>query len=118
MNKYTLNQLTLMKKKSERIVAATVYDATQAKILSKNGVECPVIGTGPCCDGQIIILHDLLGFDAEDSILFQYEHHTGVNLKKHFRNFVDTSKNGIAGAARDYVNEVKSLDFPNENETY
>jgi len=83
-------------------------------------LKIPVIGIGAgrYCDGQILILHDLLGFNCEESVLFQYKHDTGVQPKSHVRDFLKTSKDGIAGAIRDYADSVKSLDFPNENEIY
>ena len=71
------------------------------------------IGAGPECDGQFIILHDLLGLNCKGSILLDDNYlNTNGSPKKYFRNFLKTSRDGIAGAIRDYVDAVKNKSFP------
>ena len=62
------------------------------------------IGAGPFCDGQILVTHDILG-------LFE-------KFKPKFaRRYAEVGK--IAKeACRKYVHDVKSGDFPNQEESY
>lgn len=55
------------------------------------------IGAGPHCDGQILVLHDMLGFSAR--------------LPWFCKDFLAESGNAAA-AVRQYVNEVRSGRFP------
>ncbi len=62
------------------------------------------IGAGPHCDGQILVLHDLLGITKEFHPRF---------LRRYLSLF-DTIKDAISS----YIDDVKSVDFPNEKEQY
>ncbi len=62
------------------------------------------IGAGPGCDGQILVLHDLLGFDADFNPKF---------LKK-YANLSDV----IESALREYDHEVKSGIFPTAQHSF
>lgn len=62
------------------------------------------IGAGPDADGQILVLHDLLGITKEFKPRF-------------LRRYADL--NGVMNEAiMHYVDDVKSRSFPNENEAY
>jgi 3-methyl-2-oxobutanoate hydroxymethyltransferase len=62
------------------------------------------IGAGPDCDGQVLVLHDMLGITKDFSPRF-------------LRRYADLG--GAAEAAvRQYVEDVRSVDFPNEEERY
>jgi 3-methyl-2-oxobutanoate hydroxymethyltransferase len=69
-------------------------------------LKIPVIGigAGPKTDGQVLVLHDMLGITQEFSPRFLRRYH---NLYSE-----------IKGAVRSYIADVKSLDFPNEKEQY
>ncbi len=62
------------------------------------------IGAGPHCDGQILVLHDLLGL---------YDRHTPKFAKQYVR-LIDTAKSGI----KQYVDDVRSLKFPGKEHCY
>ena len=62
------------------------------------------IGAGGGVDGQVLVLHDLLGITTEFSPRFLRRY---LNLHEE-----------IFGAVTAYINDVKSLDFPNEKEQY
>jgi 3-methyl-2-oxobutanoate hydroxymethyltransferase len=62
------------------------------------------IGAGMHCDGQVLVLHDLLGITKEFQPRF---------LRRYAELFDD-----IKGAIEHYVSDVKSKDFPNEKEQY
>lgn len=63
-------------------------------------LEIPVIGigAGPDTDGQVMVLHDLLGISPI--------------TPKFVKNFLKDSRAGIRGALQDYVQAVKSGQFP------
>ncbi len=62
------------------------------------------IGAGSGCDGQVLVLHDMLGITQEFSPRFLRRYH---NLYEE-----------IKGSVEAYINDVKSLDFPNQKEQY
>ncbi len=69
-------------------------------------VKIPVIGigAGPEVDGQVLVLHDMLGITQEFSPRFLRRYH---NLHEE-----------ISGAVKAYINDVRTEDFPNEREQY
>ena len=69
-------------------------------------VSIPVIGigAGPDVDGQVLVLHDMLGMTHEFHPRF---------LRRYLSLFEDISR-----AVGQYVVDVKSHDFPNEKESY
>lgn len=69
-------------------------------------VKIPVIGIGAGnkVDGQVLVLHDMLGITQEFSPRFLRRYH---NLYQE-----------ITGAVKNYIADVKSVDFPNEREQY
>lgn len=62
------------------------------------------IGAGGGVDGQVLVIHDMLGLNQEFSPRFLRRYH---NLAAE-----------IKGAVSNYVDDVKSGDFPNEKEQY
>jgi len=69
-------------------------------------LKIPVIGIGAGggVDGQVLVIHDLLGITQQFSPRFLRRYH---NLAAE-----------IKGAVGNYINDVKSQDFPNEKEQY
>ena len=62
------------------------------------------IGAGPHCDGQVLVLHDLLGITMDFSPRF-------------LRRYLNLAED-IDTAIRSYCDDVRSGDFPNESESY
>ena len=62
------------------------------------------IGAGPDCDGQVLVLHDLLGITMDFSPRFL----------RRYLNLADDINNAIG----QYCEDVRSGDFPNESESY
>ncbi|RZK79272.1 MAG: 3-methyl-2-oxobutanoate hydroxymethyltransferase [Pedobacter sp.] len=79
--------------------------AKLAKIVSAS-LHIPTIGigAGPHCDGQVLVVNDMIGLTKgfKPRFLRQY-----INLY-----------DGILGAAKSYISDVKANDFPNEKEQY
>jgi 3-methyl-2-oxobutanoate hydroxymethyltransferase len=69
-------------------------------------VSIPVIGigAGKYCDGQVLVMHDLLGINTEFKPRFLRQY---LNLHE-----------PITQAVQRYIKDVKSNDFPNELEQY
>ena len=61
------------------------------------------IGAGPDCDGQVLVLHDMLGF---------YERFA----PKHARRYAEIGEN-MRKAISDYVEDVRTGGFPGEKES-
>jgi 3-methyl-2-oxobutanoate hydroxymethyltransferase len=62
------------------------------------------IGAGKFCDGQVLVMHDLLGITTEFQPRF---------LRRYLRLYEE-----ITDAVRRYIHDVKSKDFPNDQEQY
>ena len=62
------------------------------------------IGAGPDCDGQVLVLHDMLGITMDFSPRF-------------LRRYLNLGEQ-ISSAIKQYVEDVRSGDFPNDNESY
>ncbi len=79
--------------------------ATLAKTVS-NQLSIPTIGIGAGndCDGQVLVMHDMLGINTEFKPRFLRQY---LNLHEQ-----------ITGAVQKYIGDIKSKDFPNENEQY
>ena len=63
------------------------------------------IGAGPQCDGQVLVLHDLLGLD------------TGHRKPKFVKDFL-AEGGSVAGAIRAYADAVRSGRFPDADHAY
>lgn len=69
-------------------------------------IKIPIIGigAGPDVDGQVLVLHDMLGITQEFSPRFLRRYH---NLHAE-----------IKGAIENYIHDVRTIHFPNEKEQY
>ena len=83
----------------EKIPAALAEQVTKA-------VSCPVIGIGAGngCDGQVLVLHDMLGLNQGFKPKFL----------RHFAKLADEVKNAVG----EYISAVKDSTFPNAEEAY
>ena len=62
------------------------------------------IGAGADCDGQVLVLHDMLGITKDFSPRF-------------LRRYADVGES-VDGAVRDYIRDVRNGDFPSVEESY
>ncbi|GGE06622.1 3-methyl-2-oxobutanoate hydroxymethyltransferase [Psychroflexus salis] len=87
---------------------ALVLEKVPAKLAEEvaKSISIPVIGIGAGngVDGQVLVIHDMLGMDHEFSPRF-------------LRRYADLNTI-MTKAIQDYNKDVKSGDFPNENEQY
>jgi 3-methyl-2-oxobutanoate hydroxymethyltransferase len=62
------------------------------------------IGAGRFCDGQVLVMHDMLGINHEFKPRFLRQY---LNLNEL-----------VTGAVKNYIQDVKKRDFPNDQEQY
>ncbi len=84
------------------LVLELVPASLAASITDRLGVATIGIGSGPECDGQVQVFHDMMGLFSDF-------------VPKHARRFVQVGE-AIKGAARQYLQEVQSGSFPGEQE--
>lgn len=89
-------------------IFSLVLEKIPAKLAGEVAKELKIpvigIGAGGGVDGQVLVLHDMLGITQEFSPRFLRRYH----------NLSDE----IKGAVSQYINDVKTRDFPNEKEQY
>lgn len=87
---------------------ALVLEKVPSKLAKKvaENIDIPVIGigAGPDVDGQVLVLHDMLGMTHEFHPRF-------------LRRYLDLYDQ-ITGAVGNYVSDVKNRDFPTDKESY
>ncbi len=87
---------------------AIVLEKIPAKLAKQvaDSVRIPIIGIGAGgdVDGQVLVLHDMIGMTHEFNPRF---------LRRYLNLYEE-----MTSAISQYVGDVKSLDFPNDNEQY
>lgn len=87
---------------------AIVLEKIPAKLAEQvtNKLSIPTIGigAGPYVDGQVLVMHDMLGINKDFS-------------PKFLRRYEDLHS-VITKAVKNYIKDIKELDFPNESESY
>ncbi len=79
--------------------------ASLAKIVSQS-LHIPTIGigAGPHCDGQVLVMHDMLGINTEFRPRF---------LRQYLNMYEQ-----VTGAVKQYIEDVKQGSFPTDAESY
>jgi len=103
--KKLINDAKLLEKAGCFAIVLEKVPADLAKKVASE-LEIPVIGIGAGADvdGQVLVLHDMLGMNNEFSPRF---------LRRYSNLFEEINK-----ATSNYINDVKSGSFPNEKEQY
>lgn len=83
----------------EKIPASLATEVTKSLSIPTIG-----IGAGAGCDGQVLVMHDMLGINNEFKPRFLRKY---LNLNEQ-----------ITAAVQEYIKDVKDGSFPNENEQY
>lgn len=83
----------------EKIPASLAKEVSESLSIPTIG-----IGAGNHCNGQVLVMHDLLGINTEFKPRFLRRY---MNLHEQ-----------VTGAVQQYIKDVKSGDFPSENEQY
>ncbi len=83
----------------EKIPAVLAKEVSESLTIPTIG-----IGAGKYCDGQVLVMHDMLGINTEFKPRFLRQY---ANLAEQ-----------ITSAVSNYIADIKSNDFPNESESY
>ena len=83
----------------EKIPAALAKEVSESIHIPTIG-----IGAGGNCDGQVLVMHDMLGINTEFKPRF-------------LRQYLNMNEQ-ITGAVKQYITDVKTKDFPNQQEQY
>ena len=86
------------------LVLEKVPAALATKVASQLTIPVIGIGAGSGCDGQVLVMHDMLGINKGFS-------------PKFLRRYADLATI-IDSAIKNYITDVKDGDFPNANEQY
>ncbi len=86
------------------IVLEKIPAELAAKVTESVRIPTIGIGAGSGVDGQVLVLHDMLGINQDFSPRFLRRYH---NLHEEIKNSVFA-----------YIHDVKSVSFPNEREQY
>lgn len=90
---------------AELLVLECVPSALAAEITARLSIPTIGIGAGPSCDGQILVLHDMLGINS------------GHRRPRFVRNFLEGT-DSIAAAVQAYADAVRAGTFPGPEHGY
>ena len=90
---------------AELLVLECVPSALAAEVTASLQIPTIGIGAGPACDGQILVLHDMLGINS------------GHRRPRFVRNFLEGNES-IAAAVRAYAKAVRDGSFPGPEHGY
>ena len=86
------------------LVLEKIPSTLAAQVTKQLHIPTIGIGAGQECDGQVLVVHDMLGMNKNFSPRF-------------LRRYADV-ESVMTEAVQEYVEDVKNKDFPNENEQY
>ncbi len=86
------------------IVVEKVPSALAQKLAASISIPLIGIGAGPYCDGQVLVMHDMLGIQTDFTPRFIRQY---ANLQS-----------VIIGAVQQYADDVRNQSFPNQSESY
>ena len=86
------------------VVLETVPTALAALVSRKLSIPTIGIGAGPLCDGQVQVVHDILGWYPDF-------------MPKHARKYTDMGA-ALTGAFTEYMADVQSGAFPTEDNSF
>ena len=94
---------------AEAGAALLVLEGVPAEVATRITAESAIptigIGAGPGCDGQVLVLHDMLGLDS------------GQRRPKFVKDFL-AEGGSVAGAVQAYVQAVRDGSFPDAAHSY
>jgi 3-methyl-2-oxobutanoate hydroxymethyltransferase len=103
-NKLRRDALLLQEAGCFGLVLEKIPAALAAEVTASLHIPTIGIGAGAACDGQVLVMHDMLGINTEFNPRFLRKY---LNLNEQ-----------ITGAVQQYIHDVKSGDFPSEKEQY
>ena len=97
-----IEEATILQEAGASILLLECVPVSLAEAITER-LDIPVIGigAGPHTDGQIMVMHDMLGLTPP-----------AIRVPKFVKNFLPESKSGIRGAFEAYATAVKEGTFP------
>ena len=97
-----INEAVILEESGASIVLLECVPVELGKTIAER-LEVPVIGigAGPHTDGQIMVMHDMLGLTP-----------SSIRVPKFVKNFLPESADGVPGAFRAYADAVREGRFP------
>jgi len=86
------------------IVLEKIPAKLAAQVTENAGIPIIGIGAGPYVDGQVLVMHDMLGINTEFKPRFLRQY---ANLNQI-----------ISEAVSNYINDIKNKSFPDISESY
>jgi 3-methyl-2-oxobutanoate hydroxymethyltransferase len=83
----------------EKIPATLAKEVSESLLIPTIG-----IGAGKHCDGQVLVMHDMLGINTEFKPRFLRQY---LNMHEQ-----------VTGAVQQYITDIKQRDFPADTESY
>jgi len=103
-NKLRRDALLLQEAGCFAIVLEKIPSSLAKEVSESLSVPTIGIGAGKYCDGQVLVMHDMLGINTEFKPRFLRQY---LNLYEQ-----------VTDAVKNYVKDVKKKDFPNDSEQY
>lgn len=97
--------VTLQNAGAKLLVLECVPHVLAEKIRDTLAIPVMGIGAGPNCDGQILVTHDMLGLTPGKPLTF-------------VKNFLMGQTEGVQGAIKAFIHQVKSGVFPNLEQSF
>lgn len=103
-NRIRKEALAIQEEGAKMIVIECTSSALATNITQDLSIPTIGIGAGPHCDGQVLVINDLLGFREDKGAKF-------------VRRYADLHQI-ILQAAKNYISDVQSGSYPSESESY
>ena len=103
-----VDEALILQESGASIVLLECVPVELGKAISQR-LEVPVIGigAGPHTDGQIMVMHDMLGLTP-----------SSIRVPRFVKNFLPESKDGIPGAFEAYADAVREGRFPGPEHSF
>jgi 3-methyl-2-oxobutanoate hydroxymethyltransferase len=103
-NKLRSDAMILQEAGCFAVVLEKIPAALGKEVSEKLTIPTIGIGAGMHCNGQVLVMHDLLGINTEFKPRF-------------LRTYLNMAEE-VTGAVKQYISDVKNREFPNETEQY
>ena len=103
-----ISEAKILENSGASIILLECVPVALAKEITET-LSIPVIGigAGPHTDGQIMVMHDMLGITPK-----------AIKAPKFVKNFMPLSTDGIRGAFKAYALAVRNGEFPSPKESF
>ena len=103
-----IDEALVLQESGASVILLECVPVALAKAITER-LDVPVIGigAGPHTDGQIMVMHDMLGLTP-----------SSIRVPKFVKNFLPESEDGIRGAFQGYADAVRAGTFPGPEHSF